>query len=113
MPDNTSILKKDHDYCLIWGYWNGPDEKLAVLDGDYYSGINALAAYRNHLISLAEYVRIIERKKKRLTNVGIEDLNLKGTHLLLSLDTAGNLVCDAEGDPDVRICNFEFLKMIV
>lgn len=110
--ENVPILKQDHDYLLIWGYWNGPDEKLAVLDGDYYKGINALAAYRNNYIDLNEYVNIIKRKKKRLTDTGIEDLNLRGTHLLLSIDSKGNLVHDKEGNPDVRICNFEFLKLI-
>ena len=48
----------------------------------------------------------------RLADAGIEDLNLRGTHLLLSLDSKGNLVRDREGNPDVRICNFEFLKII-
>jgi hypothetical protein len=111
-PEKRPILRKEHNYLIIWGYWNGPDEKLAVLDGDYYKGVNALAAYRNGLITLDEYINLIERKKKRLAQVGIEDLNLKGTHLLLSLDSTGSLVRDWEGLPEVRICNFEFLKKI-
>jgi hypothetical protein len=111
-PDHKPVLRKEHNYLIIWGYWNGPDEKLAVLDGDYYKGINALAAYRNGLITLDEYIELIERKKKRLAAAGIEDLNLKGTHLLLSLDSGGSLVRDKQGLPDVRICNFEFLKKI-
>ena len=109
-PEGTSVLRQDRNYMLIWGYWNGPDEKLAVLDGNYYKGINALNAYRNHLISCEQYIEIIKRKKERLAAAGVEDLNLRGSHLLLSLDTNNALVLDKNGNPDVRICNFEFLK---
>ncbi|MBN1797466.1 MAG: hypothetical protein JW822_02750 [Spirochaetales bacterium] len=110
-PHGDPLLQRDKSYLLIWGYWNGPDEKLAVLDGDYYKGINALDAYRNKEISLNEYILLIKNKKERLAKVGVEDLNLGGRHLLLSLNSKGRLVLDQRGLPDIRICNFEFLKM--
>jgi hypothetical protein len=111
-PDNTPVLRRDRNYLLIWGYWNGPDEKLAVLDGDYYSGINALDAYRKKKISFPEYLGIVKRKKEKLKKAGIEDLNLGGRHLLLSLDPSGAIVKDDDGLPETRICNFEFLKPV-
>jgi hypothetical protein len=110
-PKGFPLLQKDKSYLLIWGYWNGPDEKLAVLDGDYYKGINALDAYRKGKISLHEYITLIRMKRERLAGVGIEDLNLGGRHLLLSLNSKGRLVTDDTGLPDMRICNFEFLKL--
>jgi hypothetical protein len=110
-PQGSPLLQKDKSYLLIWGYWNGPDEKLAVLDGDYYKGINALDAYRKRKISLHEYITLIKTKKERLAKVGIADLNLGGRHLLLSLNSKGRLVLDESGLPDMRICNFEFLKL--
>ncbi len=110
-PQGNPLLQNDKSYLLIWGYWNGPDEKLAVLDGDYYKGINALDAYRKRRISLAEYITLIKTKKERLVKVDVEDLNLGGRHLLLSLNSKGCLVLDKNGLPDIRICNFEFLKM--
>ncbi|MBN2440256.1 MAG: hypothetical protein JXJ04_02895 [Spirochaetales bacterium] len=111
-PDNKPVLRDDRNYMLIWGYWNGPDEKLAVLDGDYYKGINALDAYRKNIISLDDYLSVVKRKKDKLQQVGIEDLNLGGRHLLLSLDSSGAIVKDKDGLPEVRICNFEFLKIM-
>jgi hypothetical protein len=112
MPDGNPILSKDHNYIIIWGYWNGPDEKLAEKDGDYLEGIGALRAYRNRIITREEYITILRIKKERLAKVGIEDLHLRGSHILLSLDSAGDLIRDAENVPDMRICNFELLKRI-
>ena len=47
-----------------------------------------------------------------VAEVGIEDLNLNGNHLLLSLDKSGQLSADESGMPAVRICNFEFLRSV-
>ncbi len=112
IPDGHPVLEKDHDYVVIWGYWNGPDDKLAAEDGDYYEAIDALRAYREGLLPQGEYLRLLEMKKQKLARVGVEDLNLRGSHLLLSLDSAGGLIRGADGAPDVRICNFELLKKI-
>ena len=95
---------------IIWGYWNGPDELLAEKDEEYYRGMNALTAYRDGLISEDTYMRTMEATRKQLAAIDIEDLNLRGTHLLLSLDKSERLVMNNEGSPAVRICNFELLR---
>jgi hypothetical protein len=109
-PEGDPILRKDHSYIIIWGYWNGPDEKLAEKDGDYLEGISALSAYRNGILSRKEYIGLLRRKAERLALVGMEDLHLRGSHVLLSLNGRGELVRDEEQVPDMRICNFELLK---
>lgn len=109
-PDGIPILQKGHNYILIWGYWNGPDEKLAAKDGDYYEGIDILRAYKEGIITQEEYTNLLEVEKERLKKGGFEDLNLRGNHLLISLDSTGNIVKDNQGIPEMRICNFEFLK---
>jgi len=109
-PDGHPILSEHHDCIIIWGYWNGPDELLAVKDEQHYKGIDALAAYREGHLSQREYLRVMHAAKQRLATVGVEDLNLRGTHLLLSLDKSGHIARDADGLPMVRICNFELLK---
>ncbi|MFH1414495.1 MAG: hypothetical protein ABIH89_00190 [Elusimicrobiota bacterium] len=108
--DDVPILSKDHDYILIWGYWNGPDELLAVRDGVYYEGVDMLKAYREEIISKEEYLSFLEITKDRLNRLGYDALSLRGNHLLLSIDDAGNIVKDDEGNIELRICNFEFLK---
>lgn len=112
VTDDLPILMKDHGYITIWGYWNGPDEKLADKDEDYYEGINALTAYREEVIDEKEYLNLVENTKKKLAGIGVEDLNLRGNHLLISFDSNKKMITDKEGNPDVRICNFEFLKKI-
>jgi hypothetical protein len=111
-PEGDPILRKDHSYIIIWGYWNGPDEKLAEKDGDYLEGISALSAYRSGIISRKEYIDLLQRKAERLARVGMEDLHLRGSHVLLSLVGGGELVRDAEQVPDMRICNFELLRRV-
>jgi hypothetical protein len=111
-PEGNSILQKEHNYIIIWGYWNGLDEKLAVNDSDYLEGINALSAFRESIISRDEYVSLLKRKEERLRHAGFEDLHLRGSHVLLSLDSRGKLLRDAQGIPEMRICNFELLKRI-
>ena len=61
------------------------------------------------IVTEKEYIEIINRKKSRLEHVGVQDLNLHGSHLLLSMSSAGKLLRAGDGYPDVRICNFEFL----
>lgn len=111
-PDDHPILRKNRDYITIWGYWNGPDEKLAATDGDYYEGIDALRAYRRGLIDKERYIYLLELARSRLIEVGVEDLNLRGNHILLSLDSRGRLLMDEKGVPEIRICNFEFLRRL-
>ncbi|MFC1576736.1 hypothetical protein ACFL3N_00160 [Candidatus Omnitrophota bacterium] len=111
-PDGTPILDKAHDYMIIWGYWNGPDEKLATKDGDYYEGINTLQAYKEGIISKKQYYGLLRTEKEKMLEAGFEDLNLRGNHLLISLDSKKKVVVDDQGIPEIRVCNFEFLRKI-
>ena len=110
VPGGEPVLRRGHDYVILWGYWNAPDEILAVRDEDLYQSVNALSAYRDGLIDETAYLRLMQRMRERLAEVGIEDLNLRGNHLLLSINREETLVTDDDGLPTVRICNFELLK---
>ncbi|MFW5692709.1 MAG: hypothetical protein ACOCWL_00695 [Thermoguttaceae bacterium] len=109
-PEGRPILSRQHEYVTIWGYWNGPDDALAVKDEPVYTGIDALAAYREGLLSQRGYVKVMRAAKQRLEAMGVEDLSLRGTHLLLSIDREGRLAVDEKGLPLMRICNFELLQ---
>lgn len=109
-PDGHPVLSDHHRYVGIWGYWNGPDERLAEKDQDYYRSIDAQAALREEFISADQYAAILAKTSRRMAQAAVEDLNLKGTHLLLSIDQSGQLVRDDRGLPAVRVCNFELLR---
>ncbi|MDD4788986.1 MAG: hypothetical protein PHO07_17590, partial [Pirellulales bacterium] len=110
--EGESILSRHHEYLSIWGYWNGPDEALAARDEPMYRGIDALSAYREGRLTKRDYFRVMRATKHRLASAGIEDLSLRGNHLLLSIDRDQKLATDKHDLPLVRICNFELLKKV-
>lgn len=111
-PDGKPILKSNHNYIIIWGYWNGPDDMLAARDADYVEGVDALRAWREGIITKEEYLGLMKYCKERLKKLKIEDLNLRGTHILLSLQFGTRkLIRDQSGRPVSRICSFELLRM--
>jgi hypothetical protein len=113
VPDKKeSILKKHHDYIILWGYWNGSDEMLANLDGRYLTPISALNAYRLNIISKERYFKIMEKVQHKMQTAGFEDLNVRGTHIILSLDENHNIITENDGLPEARICNFEYIQRI-
>jgi len=111
-PDGEPAVRKDYDYITIWGFWNGPDELLAVQDGSYYSGVNAKHAFRHNMISGQTLQELVQMKARKLARCGFEDLNPKPDHLLISFDPARKLVLDALGKPEVRLCNFELIRRL-
>jgi hypothetical protein len=57
-----------------------------------------------------EYFSVLKIKMESLAKSGIEDLNLRGRHLILSVDHSGRLIRDEGGIPKMRICTFQFLR---
>ena len=56
------------------------------------------------------YLKLMEITRGKLASVEIEDLNLRGNPILLSVDPSAQLLKDREGMPEIRICNFELLR---
>ena len=69
-----------------------------------------MCALREGLISQEAYLDLMSMVKEKLISIGIIDLNLKGTHILLSFNKNKELITDEKGKPVSRICNFELLK---
>ncbi len=109
-PDGEPAIRRDYEYITIWGFWNGPDELLAAHDGSFYSSFNAKHACAEGLISRRTMEQLVTAKAAKLAQCGLEDLNLKPDHLLISFDSEGKLVLDTAGNPEVRLCNFEFVR---
>lgn len=115
MDDGRPVLRRDRNYILIWGYWNGPDELLATDDRDaaHRRGVNADQALAQGLISAAMHELLMEKVARRLRDAGFENAYPKGSHFLLTILPGGALLRDeTDGLPAVRICNFEFLHPI-
>jgi len=111
-PEGDPLVRKEYDYITIWGFWNGPDEWLAVADGSFYHAVNAKKAYADKLISKQLLSQLVQLKTEKLARCGFEDLNPKPDHLLLSFDPAQKLVVDSLGKPEARLCNFELVRRL-
>ena len=109
-PEGLPILQSDRDYILLWGFWNGPDETLAVKDEDHWKAINALHAMREGLLDKATYFQLMQTVQSRLNQIGVEDLSLRGSHILLSQTGDGSLIRGEDGKLAYRICSFDLLS---
>jgi hypothetical protein len=111
-PEGDPLVRKEYDYITIWGFWNGPDEWLAVADGSFYHAVNSKQAFANKLITKKLLTELVQRKAEKLASCGFEDLNPKPDHLLLSFDPTEKLVMDSLGKPAARLCNFELVRRL-
>jgi hypothetical protein len=111
-PEGEPAVSEDHEYLTIWGYWNGPDELLALHDGQYYRGVSAGQACLQGLLSNEAVQELLDRIRARLSRAGFEDLNLKPTHLLISFSPDNKMALDTAGKPEVRLCNFELVRRL-
>jgi hypothetical protein len=109
-PAGHPILSPDHHYIILWGYWNGPDELLAAQDNEYYRPINARLACEENRITPESLDNLLVDVGERMARAGIEALQLRADHLLLSIDTTGRIVTDDRGLPQARICSFDLLR---
>ena len=111
-PEGEPAVRKENDFITIWGFWNGPDEVLAAQDGRFYSAVNAKRAQAAGLISAGQMDELMQNKLVKMRSCGLEDLNPKSDHLLVSVDPDKKLVLDTSGKPEVRLCNFELVRRI-
>ena len=72
--------------------------------------MNAKYACANKLISEEVMLELMQSKAAKLVQCGLEDLNLKPDHLLISFDSQKKLLLDATDKPEVRLCNFELVR---
>ncbi len=111
-PDGTPLLREDRSYITIWGSWNQVEVELDGEEEAFYERMSALRAYRKRLVSKAEYVDLMRIIRQRLREVEVEDLTLRGTHILVPLDGRGRLIRGADGVPKWKLCSFELLRRL-
>jgi hypothetical protein len=90
----------------------GPDEgplreggKLRLL-----FSLDALTAYDYGLLPEAEYLEVMQRTDERLRAADCEKLDPNGRHLLLTVDSDGRLLRDADGAARVVLCNLALIR---
>ncbi len=79
-------------------------------DVDATVGIDGLTAFEIGLLDEDTYREIIRGLEARLRAADCEKLDLKGSHVLLSMDTKGQFKCNRDSEPIATLCNFEFIR---
>lgn len=111
--DGEPILRRDHNYITVWGFWNGLDEVLARKDEAYCRGINLTQAEQQGLLTKHDVEQLLEKAKTELYELGFEDLALKPSHFLVSLLKDGTLLRGENDEPLIRMCNFSLLRRVI
>ncbi|NLG16453.1 MAG: hypothetical protein GX556_03865 [Fibrobacter sp.] len=111
-PDGYSVLREDHNYITIRGYYNGPDEWVARQTGMLCRPLDLLQATNNGVVDSVLYEKLFDKLQSQLKNVGYDGQSLRKNDLLLAVDIKGEFLKDKDGLPEVRICNCELIRKI-
>ena len=107
--DGMPVLREDRNYITIRGYYNGPDRWVAEHDSQLYRPLDLLQAFASSLLNKSDYMKTFDGVKRNLQKAGYDGSLLSGNDILVTLDPKAELVKDAQGLLEARICNFELL----
>ncbi len=108
-PDGDPVLREDHNYITIRGYYNGPDRWVAEHDGQLLRPVDLIRAFSSGMIAKTDYALTMHSFQRKLASLGYDGSLLSGNDVLLTIDGAGAVTRDDGGMPEARICNFELL----
>jgi hypothetical protein len=108
--DGLPLLRQDRNYITLRGYFNGSDSWVASRTGALCRPVNLLQAVARELIDRARYQELYEGMLRQLRAAGYDGSLLRGNDMLLAVEAEGNLLRNEDGQPQVRICNFELIR---
>jgi hypothetical protein len=107
--EGNPILKEDHNYITIRGYYNGPDEWVPQHEDSLYTPIDLSRAVRQRIIDREQQVDLLQGIINRLDEAGYDGTLLRPADLLLAVDEEGSVMTGISGQPEVIICDFELI----
>lgn len=111
-PEGNPILRENHNYITIRGYYNGPDHWVAEHEGPLYVPIDLSNALSKGIIDKSQFRRFSDNVKKKLEDAGYDGSLLKPNDFLIAMGKDGKLMKNDAGEPEVFICNFELIWKI-
>ncbi len=108
-PEGSPVLRENHNYITIRGYYNGPDQWVAEHGNAPYTPVDLSKATYRKIINESECQGFLDGVKEKLSEHGFDGSSLKANDLLLAVDDKGEIMKDAAGEPVVLICNFELI----
>jgi hypothetical protein len=110
--EGNPILQENHNYITIRGYFNGSDEWVAEHESALYSPIDLSRAVRNGIINEPSSRDLLESVIQRLRSAGYDGSLLKPSDLLMATDNNGDVMNNSTGEPEIIICDFEYIWKI-
>jgi hypothetical protein len=107
--EGNPILKEDHNYITIRGYYNGPDEWVPEHEDSLYTPVDLSRALRQGIIDKEQQISLLLGIIKRLEEAGYDGTLLRPNDLLLAVDKEGSVMTGPSGEPEVIICDFELI----
>ncbi len=111
-PEGGPVLREDHNYITIRGYYNGPDQWVAEHEEALYTPMDLARAVYNRVINETQSREFLDAVKEKLKQHGFDGSSLKANDLLLAVDEKKEILKNASGEPMVLICNFELIWKI-
>ncbi len=111
-PEGNPVLQENYNYITIRGYYNGPDQWVAEHSDALYTPVDLTRAIYQGIIDRRQSDVFLETVKEKLWNCGFDGSLLKANDLLLAIDSAGKIMNNKNGEPEVIICNFELIWKI-
>lgn len=108
-PDGDPVLQENHNYITIRGYYNGPHQWVAEQSAPLYTPLDLQRAVGRGVIDDSQAECFLAERQKKLLENGFDGSSLKLNDLLLAIDDNGALLRNADGDPEVIICNLEVI----
>lgn len=110
--EGNPILRENHYYITIRGYYNGPDQWVAEHGDSLYNPVDLYKATYRGIIDEAQCQYFLTSVKSKLKTAGYDGSLLKANDLLLAVDDKSNIMKNNSGEPEVIICNFELIWKI-
>ncbi len=108
--DGEGVLRREHNYITVRGYYNGPDEWVAAQQGQLCRPMDLRSAQSKGVISASEHDRLLQTTLQRVAEAGFDGMLLEDNDMLVALAPDGSPVRSADGSIDVRICNLELVR---
>jgi hypothetical protein len=109
-PLGRPILRPEHNYITIRGYYNGPDEWVSEQAGQLARPVDLSKALRDGIFVEQEVDAMMFRARERLLDAGYDGSLLGINDIIITFDPRGEIVRDTQGEPEARITNFEYIK---
>lgn len=110
--DGSPVLCKERNYITIRGFYNGPDDWVAQQKCLLCRPLDLQHALVRGYIGKTLLCELRKKILKRLFDCGFDGTFLKYNDLLVVINPHGKLILDEDGDPEIRICNFELIKKL-